>query len=215
MPEDQLAEANLILAAPRDVDELMPNRLGLHVVARLAHRYAVRVVLASTPGSGITAIVLLPQELFTSADPGSPTGPVAVAPRPVVHSGARGGSARLPDTASIPLPQRSPGTSGPTEAANGFHRTGPAVAESVKSDKSDAGTTSGSGLKLNRRKPQTHLAPELKRERSDADDQAEAEPAPPVTPPLDAARAREALSRYQASRQAALADNEPDERKQP
>jgi signal transduction histidine kinase len=219
MPADQLAEANLILAAPRDVDELTPNRLGLHVIARLAHRYAVKVVLAATPGSGITAIVLLPYELFTPGDParsGSPSGPPAV-PRPVVHAGAQNGSAGLPDTASIPLPQRSPGSSGPLDPSDGFHRTGAEpntdAVESVKSDKSVAGTASGSGLKLNRRKPQTHLAPELKRDRPGADDQADVEPAtPPPAPPLDAARAREALSRYQASRQAALAEPDPEER---
>jgi hypothetical protein len=50
---------------------------------------------------------------------------------------------------------------------------------------------------LTRRRPQANLAPELRR----SDQSAAAVPAP------DAARARDALSRYQASRQAALGNS--------
>jgi hypothetical protein len=47
--------------------------------------------------------------------------------------------------------------------------------------------------------PQAHLAPELRRNGAPAD------PVAPPAPPPDAAQARTALSRYQASRRAARA----------
>jgi hypothetical protein len=56
---------------------------------------------------------------------------------------------------------------------------------------------------LNRRVPQANLAPELRRDNGYA---APDEPAPPAAPPgPDAVQARDALSRYQASRRAARA----------
>jgi hypothetical protein len=56
---------------------------------------------------------------------------------------------------------------------------------------------------LARRVPQAHLAPELRRQQPEA--------AEPSAPPPDAEQAREALSRYQASREAAraLVDRDP------
>jgi hypothetical protein len=64
-PED-LQSANDVLAAPRDVDAVVSKRLGLHVISRLAYRYSIQVLLTSTSGSGITAVVLLPPELFAA-----------------------------------------------------------------------------------------------------------------------------------------------------
>src|SRR6266536_1531727 len=49
LPADDLAAANELLAAPADVDLSVSQRLGLHVVARLAQRHAVRVALSPTP----------------------------------------------------------------------------------------------------------------------------------------------------------------------
>jgi signal transduction histidine kinase len=68
MTPDELAEANELLAAPRDVDLSVSQRLGLHVVARLAQRYGIRVSLTPTPGGGVTAVVLLPGALFDLRD---------------------------------------------------------------------------------------------------------------------------------------------------
>jgi len=59
---------------------------------------------------------------------------------------------------------------------------------------------------LNRRTPQANLAPQLRREQQPLEPEA---PASPVSPP-DAARTRDALSRYQASRRAALAKDDPE-----
>jgi hypothetical protein len=66
-PED-MAVANELLATPADVDLSVSQRLGLHVVARLAQRHAIAVSLTPTPGCGITAAVVLPPSLFADPD---------------------------------------------------------------------------------------------------------------------------------------------------
>src|SRR6266542_2147879 len=80
LPADDLAAANELLAAPADVDLSVSQRLGLHVVARLAQRHAVRVSLSPTPGGGITAVVVLPPALFSEDE----TVPVEPAAEPAV-----------------------------------------------------------------------------------------------------------------------------------
>jgi signal transduction histidine kinase len=87
MPPDDLAAANELLARPRDVDLAVAQRLGFHVVSRLAARHAIGVSLSTTPGSGVTAIVSLPAELF--AETGDRPAPAPAAddvalPRPYV-----------------------------------------------------------------------------------------------------------------------------------
>jgi signal transduction histidine kinase len=62
---DDLAAANQLLATPKEVDLSTSQRLGLHVVARLAERHDVQVSLTLTPGGGLTAVVVLPADLFT------------------------------------------------------------------------------------------------------------------------------------------------------
>ncbi|SDG57051.1 Signal transduction histidine kinase [Pseudonocardia oroxyli] len=66
MPADELAAANEMLLRPREVDLSVSQRLGFHVVARLAARHRIEVSLSTTPGSGLTAVVILPAELFVS-----------------------------------------------------------------------------------------------------------------------------------------------------
>jgi signal transduction histidine kinase len=68
-PED-LAAANDLLAVPREVDLSVSQRLGLHVVARLAKRHGIEVSLTPTPGCGVTAAVVLPPSLFADPEAG-------------------------------------------------------------------------------------------------------------------------------------------------
>jgi signal transduction histidine kinase len=77
-PED-MAAANDLLAVPREVDLSVSQRLGLHVVARLAKRHGIEVSLTPTPGCGVTAAVVLPPSLFADpeAGPGEPTADAA------------------------------------------------------------------------------------------------------------------------------------------
>ena len=68
MRSEDMAAANDLLAAPRDVDLSVSQRLGLHVVARLAQRHGIEVALTPTPGCGVTAAVVLPPALFSDPD---------------------------------------------------------------------------------------------------------------------------------------------------
>jgi signal transduction histidine kinase len=68
MRADDMAAANDLLATPKDVDLSVSQRLGLHVVARLAQRHAIEVSLTPTPGCGVTAAVVLPPPLFADPD---------------------------------------------------------------------------------------------------------------------------------------------------
>ena len=63
-----MAAANEVLAAPQEVDLSVSQRLGLHVVARLAQRHGIEVSLTPTPGCGVTAAVVLPASLFSDPD---------------------------------------------------------------------------------------------------------------------------------------------------
>jgi hypothetical protein len=299
MPAAELAEANEVLAAPRDVDAMVSNRLGLHVVSRLAHRYSIKVMLSATSGSGITSVVLLPPELFTvterpaSAPEPFGSGSIPLAPRPALPS-APGPQRRPPAPAmaappgpsatpyqppppfqaSTPfqppapfqaprLPQDqpqspAPSAQSPAPASGGLPSiqverltSGPRwdgwwepedepvrAAESARTAESAYGgpgtadrdrtppagivrgvalpepDTTDAPVRLTRRTPQAHLAPELQRERQATVRAQSAVAAPAAAPagPDAAARAREALSRYQASRQAALAEHAPPER---
>ena len=59
-----LAAANALLANPPEVDLSVSQRLGFHVVARLAARHGIPVSLSATPGSGITAPSICSGPLF-------------------------------------------------------------------------------------------------------------------------------------------------------
>jgi signal transduction histidine kinase len=70
MRAEDLDAANDLLATPRDVDLSVSQRLGLHVVARLAQRHGIEVSLTPTPGCGVTAAVVLSPSLFSDPDAG-------------------------------------------------------------------------------------------------------------------------------------------------
>lgn len=66
MSESELAEANVRLADPPAFDPAHSARLGLLVVAKLAARQGVTVRLRPSPYGGVTAVVLVPEELVTA-----------------------------------------------------------------------------------------------------------------------------------------------------
>ncbi|MEV4381028.1 nitrate- and nitrite sensing domain-containing protein [Streptosporangium sp. NPDC049644] len=63
-----LDELNAKLADPPEFDLADSDRLGLFVVARLAARHGIKVVLRPSPYDGTTAIVLLPQSLLATCE---------------------------------------------------------------------------------------------------------------------------------------------------
>ncbi|SDT68821.1 sensor histidine kinase [Actinoplanes derwentensis] len=79
MADDAMELANRRLVEPPDFDPADSARLGLFVVAQLAHRHGIKVSLRTSPYGGITAIVLVPGELVAIV-PGTSsggTGPLA------------------------------------------------------------------------------------------------------------------------------------------
>jgi signal transduction histidine kinase len=82
MTAEQIEEANELLATPPDVDLSVSQRLGFHVVARLAARHGIKVGLSVTPGSGTTALVSLPPSLFASLHPAAAATAAATAASP-------------------------------------------------------------------------------------------------------------------------------------
>ncbi len=216
MPAEDLVAINEILAKPRSLEAATSQRLGLQVVARLAHRHSITVALCSTSVVGTTAVVLLPPQLFAQAPRHvtegmsdmlesvmSGGGPelMALSGRPErlsQHFGdAQPAVRRAPalEPAAANTWSSEPTSSEPTAGLTLESVPQPPAAESRRSADITAGP-----IRLNRRTPQANLAPELR-----GGQQKTSQPAAEVQP-ADAVRARDAMSRYQASRQAALAE---------
>jgi signal transduction histidine kinase len=66
--EDELPRINDRLANPPEFDLADSDRLGLFVVARLAAKHHIKIVLRPSPYGGITAIVLLPRAIMITRD---------------------------------------------------------------------------------------------------------------------------------------------------
>jgi len=69
VPGERLGELNDLLVDPDPAPPGAVSGMGLYVVARLAHRHAVRVQLRPQPAGGTAAIVVLPQILLREAEP--------------------------------------------------------------------------------------------------------------------------------------------------
>jgi len=75
MTIEELSQANWRLANPPVVDVSVSRRMGLFVVGRLALRHGIRVQLRQQDSGGLTAMVLLPENLLAVANrPGGPPG---------------------------------------------------------------------------------------------------------------------------------------------
>src|SRR5215472_327176 len=66
--EDELARINDRLANPPEFDLAESDRLGLFVVARLAAKHRIKIVMRPSPYGGTTAIVLLPHAIVVARD---------------------------------------------------------------------------------------------------------------------------------------------------
>ncbi|WP_190856835.1 ATP-binding protein [Actinomadura sp. RB99] len=98
IPQEDQRRLNALLADPEraDTEELLKDgRIGLLVVAALAHRHRVRVQLRGNVYGGTQAIVVVPKELDGGEAEESETGPQA---EPVAAAAA-------PPAASLPNPQ--------------------------------------------------------------------------------------------------------------
>jgi len=214
MPPDDLARANTILLEPRSFDVAASQRLGLHVVARLAHRHEIQVSLSSTSMMGITAVVQLPPSVFATATnqvSGRPVSGKPVSARTIPGRTPDGRDA-LPASVRAAAPTSTVSWSAdasdarpahlPVTAARGLSPVPDVVRAAVvdlRTDDPDEPEPAAT-VRLDRRQPQTHLAPQLQRGGASP-----ARPSENLVRPTDAVRARQALSQYQSSREAALA----------
>ncbi|MGW4801843.1 ATP-binding protein, partial [Nonomuraea sp. NPDC004297] len=69
MTPDELVQANERLIDAPSVDVSVSRRMGLFVVARLAHRHGIRVQLRPHGSGGLTAMVLMPESLLGAQAP--------------------------------------------------------------------------------------------------------------------------------------------------
>ena len=74
MGGEEMAHANWRLDNPPVVDVAVSRRMGLFVVARLAARHGIRVRLRPASGTGLTALVWLPDEVVVHEGMGRPAG---------------------------------------------------------------------------------------------------------------------------------------------
>ncbi|MGR6923131.1 nitrate- and nitrite sensing domain-containing protein [[Actinomadura] parvosata] len=82
MTAEELAQANERLTDAPTVDVSVSRRMGLFVVARLAHRHGIRVQLRPHGSGGLTAMVLIPESLLgAQAPPPAATPAAGGAPR--------------------------------------------------------------------------------------------------------------------------------------
>ncbi|MFI6319612.1 nitrate- and nitrite sensing domain-containing protein [Nonomuraea sp. NPDC050556] len=81
MNHEELAQANWRLANPPVVDVSVSRRMGLFVVGRLALRHNIRVQLRKGDVGGLTAMVLVPEQLLVQImAPAAPVPQVAAVP---------------------------------------------------------------------------------------------------------------------------------------
>ncbi|MFH8439916.1 nitrate- and nitrite sensing domain-containing protein [Streptomyces sp. NPDC018026] len=184
LSEEDYASFNAQLAvAPQfDVVALADDlRLGMFVVARLAHRHGITVTLRPSPYGGTTAIVLIPHEIVVREPAGGADGTGAAA------NGARVpwvAGATAPDSADPAGPVTGAGPAAPATAADPDDGPRPvrparssrpapaspsaAAAGSPGGRSGDFGPGSSDGrgglAPLPRRVPQTSLAAELRDE---------------------------------------------------
>lgn len=107
LSEEDYASFNAQLAvAPQfDVVALADDlRLGMFVVARLAHRHGITVTLRPSPYGGTTAIVLIPHDIVVREPAGGADGPGAAA------NGARAPGSPRPPRATRPTRRARPST---------------------------------------------------------------------------------------------------------
>ncbi|MEY9964419.1 signal transduction histidine kinase [Streptacidiphilus sp. MAP12-16] len=112
MDDEEYARFNQLLANPPEPGMILTGddpRLGLYVVARLAHRHGVGVSLRKSPYGGSCAIVLLPTVLMEAMerDPSGPPGLFELPPenrvRTLPQQSARAESARAEPVHEQPM----------------------------------------------------------------------------------------------------------------
>ncbi|MGW0838751.1 sensor histidine kinase [Streptomyces sp. NPDC002787] len=167
MGKETLAEANRRIEQSEALDLFDSDRLGLFVVSRLSARHGIKVHLRTSPYGGTTAVILLPTTLLHSGmTERSPSTTAEARPTPEEREYARVSATphqepveQSPDRRALMAPvasSREATADGPSEPPPGVtalrpHRPPP---EPERTDE------------LPRRVRQTHLAPQLREQRT-------------------------------------------------
>ncbi|WP_160150250.1 sensor histidine kinase [Nonomuraea solani] len=91
MTQEELTQANERLTDAPSVDVSVSRRMGLFVVARLAHRHGIRVQLRPHGSGGLTAMVLIPESMLGSQNPVYTGTPSFSGNQPPAFAGAASG----------------------------------------------------------------------------------------------------------------------------
>ncbi|MFE5753618.1 nitrate- and nitrite sensing domain-containing protein [Streptomyces massasporeus] len=188
MSEEDYTSFNEQLAVPPQFDVVAladDLRLGMFVIAQLAHRHGIAVTLRSSPYGGTTAIVLIPHEIVVreTADGGAKDGDtpedglVAVDGRGAKDAGP-GGSPQRPDARGRTAGAAEGGPEGEAERAAGSAREPrplvtartASAAPSAQSAPREVVPRRDGLAPLPRRVPQTSLVEELREEAAPAED---------------------------------------------
>ncbi|GAA3217151.1 hypothetical protein GCM10020216_025570 [Nonomuraea helvata] len=94
MTQEELVQANERLTDAPTVDVSVSRRMGLFVVARLAHRHGIRVQLRPHASGGLTAMVLIPENMLGSQAPTFTGTPSLSGNQPPAFAGAVAGGPR-------------------------------------------------------------------------------------------------------------------------
>lgn len=188
MSEEDYTSFNEQLAVPPQFDVVAladDLRLGMFVIAQLAHRHGIAVTLRSSPYGGTTAIVLIPHEIVVreTADGGAKDGDtpedglVAVDGRGAKDAGP-GGSPQRADARGTTAGAAAGGPEGEAERATGSAREPrplvtartASAAPSAQSSPREVVPRRDGLAPLPRRVPQTSLVEELREEAAPAED---------------------------------------------
>ncbi|MER7052784.1 nitrate- and nitrite sensing domain-containing protein [Streptomyces sp. NPDC000351] len=178
LSEEDYASFNAHLAVPPQFDVVAladDLRLGMFVVARLAHRHGITVTLRPSPYGGATAIVLIPHDIVVrepvdaardadgTATPGAPGTPAPPAPSTSPVSSASSVASTPSTSSASSASSASEGV--PVPAKRPVRPVRPVPASRPGAPAPSASATERNGpAPLPRRVPQTSLAAELRDE---------------------------------------------------
>jgi signal transduction histidine kinase len=176
MSEEDYTSFNEQLAVPPQFDVVAladDLRLGMFVIAQLAHRHGIAVTLRSSPYGGTTAIVLIPHDIVVREIPENGQSPMD-GRSPVDAKNAKNAD-HDGDALAAEEPEGAAGTAGaareprPLASARAATAAAPAAASAASAAREVIPRRDGLAP-LPRRVPQTSLVEELREESAPAED---------------------------------------------
>jgi signal transduction histidine kinase len=121
MDDDRMEAANELVSNPPEINLAIGRSIGFIVVGRLADRLGASVDIAQTPGSGVTATIVVPATVVLDAP-----APTALAPPPPATAPRSDRAEPTPAPSSSPSPARDRTTPEPDDEPEPTSRSGSA-----------------------------------------------------------------------------------------